>query len=64
MTQIFNDGGFINFSVGVLISSEELGQIPKDEGSVWESLEPGEILSLSDGEFVLDEDLDFIPKEK
>lgn len=61
MTQIFNDDGFYNFSTGELISSEELEcDVPRDVGSVWEALEPGEVLSLADGDFILDKDLNLL----
>lgn len=60
MIQIYNDNGFYNFSEGTLIPSTELTNIAKDIGSVWDALEPGENLSLSDGDFRLSEDLDLV----
>jgi hypothetical protein len=60
MTQIFNDNGFLNFSIGTLANVDDYETSDRCEGSIFESLEPGETVVLSEGEFKIDEDLDLI----
>lgn len=59
-TQIFSDDGFLSFNGEVLASSQEYELADRCEGSIFEALEPKELIELSDGEFILDQDLDLV----
>ena len=58
-TSIYKDhDGTLNYSHGTLISSYDLLEVPLDiYCSVWDALEPGDTLSLSDGDFIVRPDL-------
>lgn len=63
VTKILNRDGFLNPSEGVHATKEDYEAADRCVGSIFEALEPGEIVSLVDGLFKLDSDLDLTPLE-
>ena len=63
VTEILADEeGHLSFSVGDrLANSEEVGLEDRCVGSIWEALEPNEILLLADGLVILDDELNMSP---
>ena len=58
MTKIFFNEGLLSFSGLVLATKEQYELADKCVGSVFESLADGEVITLQEGDFHLDKDLD------
>ena len=54
----YSDEYGLGFDGDRLATVDEYNQCGRDVGSIFEALEPGEVVLLSDGDYVLDADLD------
>jgi hypothetical protein len=59
-TKIFIKDGVLNFNAGSLASATDYETADRCAGSIFEALEEGEIITLQEGLFELDEDLDLV----
>ncbi len=66
MTQIFleSNGLVFNSASLILATVKEYNLADRCIGSIFESLEPGEIIELVEGKFLLDESLDLVKIEE
>lgn len=53
-------GSFVWHCGERLATLEEVQDCPRDVGSIWEALRPGEFLELADGVYAVDKDGDLV----
>lgn len=62
-TTIYIDNNLLSFDGNELANKENYEQADRCVGSIFESLEPGEVIELRDGKFKLDDELDLITND-